>query len=78
METKPNSLPSCSGYEFWTIWGDEFDCNSIHTQDCEYCLCNYHKTGGRWHPETGGELSEKKAIQLYGKPQFIGEEDETE
>lgn len=74
METKPNLLPSCSGYEFWTHSGYEFDCDSIHTQDCEYCLCNYHETGGRWHPETGKQLSKKKALELYGKP--MNEEEE--
>jgi hypothetical protein len=74
METKPNLLPSCSGYESWTVCGYEFDCDSIHTRDCEHCLCNYHKTGGRWHPETGKQLSKKRALKLYGKP--MNEEEE--
>lgn len=62
------SLPKCSGHKFWTYSGDEFDCLSKHDEPCEDCLCTYHKTGGRWHPETGKQLSKKKALELYGKP----------
>ncbi len=58
----------CSGGFQWTECGNEYDCDSVHYEDCNNCTC----CGGRYDPDTGKRISWwKKIIQeLY----FIIEE----
>ena len=57
-------LPSCIGN--YDSNGD-YDCDSNHDQICEDCLCNYHTTGGLWHPITGKKLSRFRIFLFYGR-----------
>lgn len=59
-------LPSCSGYQSWTGGGYEFDCEAVHGQGCDHCLCCYKSCGGLWHPETGKKIPRIVAFVLYG------------
>ncbi len=59
-------LPTCTGYKFFTDCGYEFDCESIHGQSCEDCLCCYKTLDGLWHPETGKKIRPFIAFLLYG------------
>ena len=59
-------LPECSGRTSWTDWGHEFDCDAIHGQSCEDCLCTYKSLGGLWHPETGKKIHPVIALLRYG------------
>jgi hypothetical protein len=60
------NLPNCTGYQSWTDCGYEFDCEAVHGQSCEDCLCTYKSLGGLWHPETGKKVWSLLAFILYG------------
>ena len=57
--------PICSIRVESTPDGDEYDCDAIHGEICENCLCLYLETGGRWNPDTGKQVSEKTAKRMY-------------
>lgn len=59
-------LPKCSGYKSWTDCGYEYDCEALHGQECENCLCNYKALWGLWNPETGRRANPIIAFILYG------------
>jgi len=59
-------LPKCSGYEIHTVDAHEYDCNSLHEESCEDCICNYKQLGGLWNPETGRKTNSLIAFILYG------------
>jgi hypothetical protein len=67
MLKKKHFLPPCLGYWENNTNACDFDCEYPDPPDCDRCLCNYFKTGGRIHPETGIEIQLKRAIRLYGK-----------
>jgi hypothetical protein len=61
-------LPKCSGLQYWTECGYEYDCDaSSDVESCEYCLCQYHRFGGLYNPENGKRISKFIAFLLYGK-----------
>jgi hypothetical protein len=59
-------LPKCSAHKSWTDCGYEYECEAIHGQDCESCLCTYKSLGGLWNPETGKKVNRIIAFILYG------------
>lgn len=60
------NLPKCSGHKSWTDCGYEYECEAIHGQDCENCLCTYKSLGGLWNPETGKRVNRIIAFICYG------------
>ncbi len=59
-------LPKCSLYSFWTDYGYEYECLSVHDQNCEDCLANYKNLGGLWNPETGNYVPRFIAFLKFG------------
>jgi hypothetical protein len=64
-------IPKCLGSTDY--WG-EFDCGYDTPVECEDCLCNYHRTGGLTHPNTGYEYSVRFAERMWGVPKFLSKE----
>lgn len=63
------NIPPCEGYR--DAKGD-FDCLYGVDWDCEYCLCNWHTTGGTCNPVTGMHHKYDTCVRRFGEPAFIG------
>ena len=55
------SVP-CGGYR--DEWNGDFDCDHLNPPDCEDCVVNYKKTGGRINPITGKIFKNDKGSTL--------------
>lgn len=69
-------LPLCRGYWESTVDGESFDCEASNPPEdgCEDCLCNYHQTGGRIHPESGKTYPRWIARLTFGRPAQEGKD----
>ena len=59
-------IPSCSGYKYWTDCGYEYDCNAVHEEVCENCLCcSEIYSRYKYNPITGRRVPYWIAYILY-------------
>ena len=63
------TLPKCT-IQYDPRNGD-YDCDAVHGQGCEYCLCNWHNTGGTICPDTEKQYTDEEATALFGEPEYI-------
>jgi hypothetical protein len=64
---KMKKIPTCTiHYDAYNL---DFDCDAIHEEGCEDCLCNWYHTGGTHCPETGRKYSYEEAEKLFGEPE---------
>ena len=59
-------LPTCTGHQYWTDCGYEYDCDAVHEDKCDMCLASYKTLGGRIHPKTGKTIPKWLARILCG------------
>ncbi len=62
-------LPICTSV--YDPWNGDHDCDAVHDEVCENCLCNWYVTGGTVHPQTGVKLSVPQAEKLMGQRDLL-------